>query len=121
MQRADLVAAGGTYDLSEVRELFGAISRQAIDKKARDGSLLAVPGPGNSRRYPTLQFSDDGSLVQGLRQVRAALPTTDPWAVLNFLVNPDPRLGGRAPIALLHGGEVAIVVEAAKRMGEQGA
>ena len=121
MLREDLKRAGGAFDLGEVRELLGSISRQAVDSRAREGALLAVPGPGNSRRYPTMQFNADGSVVKGLRQVRAALPTADPWAALNFLINPDTRLGGQTPIALLREGKVEAVVEAARRMGEQGA
>ncbi|MBP0617687.1 hypothetical protein [Jiella mangrovi] len=121
MLREDLKSAGGTYDLGEVCELLGAISRQAVDKKVREGALLAVPGPGNRRRYPTVQFDGEGRLVKGLREVQAALPTDNPWMVLNFLVNPDARLGNRPPVALLRQGRIGEVVEAARRLGEQGA
>jgi hypothetical protein len=41
--------------------------------------------------------------------------------VLNFLINPESRLGGRKPIDLLKAGEIESVVEAARRMGRQGA
>src|SRR3712207_9581631 len=64
----------------------------------RSGSLLAVPGPSNRRAYPTVQFTSDGTVVPGLKAVQDALPTDNPWAVLNFLVRPDPRLNGRKPI-----------------------
>jgi hypothetical protein len=40
--------------------------------------------------------------------------------VLNFLVRPDPRLSGRKPIDLLRAGEIDLVVDAARRMGQQG-
>jgi len=52
--------------------------------------------------------------------VREALPTENPWAVLNFLVRPDPHLNGRTPIDLLKAGEIGLVVDAARRMGQQG-
>ena len=120
MMREDLKNAGGAFDLGEVSEVLGSISRQAVDKKVRDGTLLAVPGPGNRRRYPTAQFDDSGQLVKGLREVRAALPTSNPWMILNFLVNPDAMLGDRPPIALLREGRIEAVVEAARRVGEQG-
>jgi hypothetical protein len=117
----DLRAAGGAFDLDEVRTLLHGVSRQAIEKRVRDGSILAVPGPGNRRRYPAAQFMPDGSVAKGLRAVRDALPSRNPWLALNFLVNPDPRLQERRPIDLLKAGEVTAVVESAGRMAEQGA
>ncbi|WP_413992579.1 hypothetical protein ACMDCR_11085 [Labrys okinawensis] len=117
----DLRAAGGAYDLDEVMALLHGISRQAVDKRVQEGSLLAVPGPSNRRMYPTIQFQRDGSLVEGLKAVLRALPTDNPWTVLNFLVHPDGRLGSRKPIDVLKAGEVDLVVEAARRLGEQGA
>ncbi len=116
----DLEDAGGAYDLEQVRTLLRGISRQAIDKRVQDGSLLAVPGPSNHRSYPTLQFNRDGSIVAGIRDVREALPVESPWAVLNFLVNPDDRLDGRKPIDVLRSGNVSEVIEAARLYGEPG-
>jgi nucleoid DNA-binding protein len=116
----DLRAAGGTYELADVQELLG-ISRQAVEKRVRNGSLLAVPGPGNRRRYPVVQFGRNGSVVEGLREISAALPTRSPWAFLNFLVNPDPLLQRRRPIDLLKEGKIELVVESARRTDEQGA
>jgi hypothetical protein len=116
----DLRESGGAYDLDQVRILMNGISRQMVDRKVREGSLLAVPGPSNRRAYPTVQFTRDGTVVPGLKAVYDALPTENPWAVLNFLVSPDPRLNGRKPIDLLKSGEINLVVEAARRMGHQG-
>ncbi|MDE2581861.1 MAG: hypothetical protein KGL52_09520 [Rhodospirillales bacterium] len=118
---ADLRAAGGTYDLASLRTLLHGVSRQRIERMVREGSLLAVPGPSHRRRYPTVQFQADGTVVPGLKAVRAALPTGNPWAVLNFLVQPDDRLNGRAPIDMLKAGAVDEVVAAARSMGRQGA
>ena len=117
----DLKQSGGAYELDEVRELLHGISRQMVDRKVKDGSLLAVTGPSSRRVYPTVQFNKDGLLVAGLKAVREALPTENPWAVLNFLVRPDSRLDGRKPIDLLREGHVDVVVQAARGMGEQGA
>lgn len=82
--------------------------------------MPAVPGPSNRRAYPTVQFTSDGTVVAGLKAVQDALPTDNPWAVLNFLVRPDPRLNGRKPIDLLKAGEIELVIDAAQRMGQQG-
>jgi hypothetical protein len=117
---ADLRASGGAYDLQAVRTLMHGVSRQRIDRQVREGSLLAVPGPSNRRYYPTVQFQADGTVVKGLKAVREALPTRNPWAVLNFLVQPDDRLNGRKPIDVLKAGDVDDVVDAARSMGQQG-
>ncbi len=117
----DLRRSGGAYDLDQVRTLLRGISRQAIDKRVQEGSLLAIPGPSNHRSFPTLQFNADGTVVEGLKSVREALPTGNPWTVLNFLAEPDDRLNGRKPIDLLKEGKIELVVEAARRMAQQGA
>jgi hypothetical protein len=117
----DLRKAGGAYDLAQVRTLMQGVSRQAVDKRVQEGSLLAVPGPSNRRSYPTLQFNLDGTIVEGLKAVCAALPTNNPWTILNFLAHPDDRLQGRKPIDVLKAGNVDLVVEAARRLGQQGA
>jgi hypothetical protein len=116
---ADLKEAGGAFNLEQVQTILNGVSRQAVEKRVKDGSLLAVPGPNNRRRYPTIQFTREG-VVPGLRDVQEALPTRNSWAVLNFLVRPDDRLGGRKPIEVLRNGDVDLVVSAARGMGEQG-
>jgi hypothetical protein len=116
----DLRGAGGAYGLDQVRALMHGISRQRVDRRVKERTLLALPGPSNRRLYPTIQFNRDGSVVDGLKPVLEALPTRNSWAALNFLVRPDYRLDGRRPIELLKQGELAIVVEAARRMAEQG-
>jgi hypothetical protein len=115
----DLKIAGGAFDLDDVVRLL-RISRQAIDKKVKADALLAVPGPGNERRYPVCQFRSDG-IVPGLRQVLQALPSCNPWFRLNFLVNPEPRLSGERPCDRLQRGDYAAVVEAAARTAVMGA
>ena len=117
----DLRESGGAYDLEQVRTLMRGVSRQAVDKRVQEGSLLAVPGPSNRRSYPTLQFNPDGTVVDGLKAVCEALPTSNPWTILNFLAQPDDRLRGRKPIDVLKEGKIDLVVEAARRMGQQGA
>jgi hypothetical protein len=117
----DLREAGGAYDLDQVRTLMHGVSRQAVDKRVQEGSLLAVPGPSNRRSYPTLQFNSDGTVVEGLKAVSEALPTRNPWTILNFLAQPDDRLSGRKPIDVLKEGKINLVVEAAQRIGQQGA
>lgn len=116
----DLREAGGAYTLEQVRILLQGISRQAVDKRVQDGSLLAVPGPGNRRAYPTIQFLNDGSIITGIKAVRQALGSSNPWLLLNFLSRPDNRLNGNRPIEFLRRGETEPVLEAARHMGLQG-
>jgi hypothetical protein len=116
---ADLREAGGAFKPEEVQKLLNGVSRQALEKRVKEGSLLAVPGPSNRRRYSAFQFTQDG-VVPGLKHVQAALPTRNPWTVLNFLVRSDSRLGGRKPIEVLREGDVDLVVSAARGMGVQG-
>lgn len=117
----DLKASGGAFSLLEVCTLMRGVSRQAVHKRANEGSLLAVPGPSNRNVYPVVQFSTDGMPVDGLKEVREALGTRSPWMLLNFLIHAEPRLDGMKPIDLLKAGKLDAVLEAARRMGTQGA
>jgi hypothetical protein len=117
----DLRRSGGSYDLSQVRRLLHGVSRQSVEKRVREGSLLAVTGPNNKRFYPVVQFKEDGTLVEGLQRLQETLATRSGFAVLNFLVNPDVRISNRKPIDLLKLGELTTVIEAARGWGEQGA
>ena len=118
---ADLRDAGGAFDLEQVRTLLHGVSRQAVEKRVREGSVIAVPGPGHKRSYPTFQFLADGTVVDGLRDVQAALPTRNPWIVLGFLANPQSALSGQTGMARLKAGDISTVVAAARTVGEQGA
>ena len=117
---SDLAAAGGAFDLQQLQRLLHGLSRQRIERRVKDGTLLAVTGPSNRRRYPTIQFNPDGTVVEGLKEVRDALNFVSPWSILNFLIHPDDRLDNRRPIDLLRAGSVAPVLESARRIGVQG-
>lgn len=117
----DLKSSGGAYSLSEVQKLMRGITRQAVNNRVRDGSLLAVPGPSNRASYPVAQFMDDGMPVEGLREVREALGTDNSWMILNFLISAESKLAGKKPIDLLKAGELKQVLEVARRFGLQGA
>ena len=117
----DLRESGGAYDLEQVRQIMHGVSRQSVEKRVRSGSMFSVPGPGNQRRYPVVQFNDNGTVIAGLPAVLAALPTTNGFGILNFLIHPDDRLGTRKPIDVLKSGDVATVVLAARAMGVMGA
>jgi nucleoid DNA-binding protein len=115
----DLKESGGSFTLQHVETLLG-ISRQAIDRKVQDDALLAIPGPHGRRRYPAVQFTNDGT-VPGLQNVLKSLPSANGWFRLNFLVTPDSHLAGRRPIDVLKEGNIESVLTAAKALGVQGA
>lgn len=117
--KADLEAAGGTFNMTEVQAIFGDVSRQAISKRVRQRSIFAIQGKKGTTAFPTLQFGDDGQPIAGLRQVLEALPTESGWAILNFLVNPHNDLDGVSPIAALRSGDIDGATVAARRMGKQ--
>ena len=117
----DLLASGGALNLEQVCQFMHGVSRQSIEKKVRDQAMFSVPGPGNRRCYPVVQFNDDGSVVVGLPEVLKALPTNSGFAILNFLVHPDDSLGGRKPIDMLKSGDIDLVLQAARSMGEHSA
>jgi hypothetical protein len=116
-----LRSSGGAYALAEVRSVLNGVTRRSIEKRVREGKLLAAPGPNNRRFYPDAQFTDDGCVVERMQAVLKALPTENGFALLKFLVNPNSLLGDAKPIDLLKNGAVEAVVEAAGRYGEQGA
>lgn len=117
----DIKAAGGAFTLDEVCQLMGRVSRQVIERRVREGRMLAVPGPSNRRVYPAIQFRADGQVLPGIKDLLQAVPTENPWAILNFLVNPDSHLDDRKPIDLLKAGQTELVVQAAANLASQGA
>jgi len=85
-----LKQAGGGLSASDVSRLLH-ISRQAVDKRRREGKLLAVPR-GSDYTYPACQFEDDRAVV-GLPEMLTARNVNHPWATLAFLVTPEDELG----------------------------
>ena len=111
---------GGAYSLDQVQALLG-ITRQAVDKKVKEGALLAVPGPSGRRQYPVIQFTQSGGALPGLRDIIAKLPMNNPFSVLIFLASPLDLLDDKKPVDLLKAGEVDLVKRAAGLLIEQGA
>jgi hypothetical protein len=95
-----LKQAGGVLSVSDVARLL-RISRQAVDKRRREGKLLAVTR-GADYAYPACQFDDD-QVVPGLTELLGHIGREPTWAALAFLVTPDDRLGEQAPLAVLRG------------------
>ena len=88
IQETLLQKAGGTWLAGEVAEHL-AITRQAVDKRRKRGSLLAVE-VGDWHRYPLCQFSESG-VVDGLPEVLKAIDTDSGWTRLSVLLSPTLR------------------------------
>jgi hypothetical protein len=84
------------------------VSRQRLHQLVKAGRLVAVlPQNRRASLYPVWQFTDAGTLVPGLATVidAAREMEMDPDTLHFFMVEPNERLGGRTPSALLAGGK----------------
>ena len=116
-RRTLLERAGGTVSAEAAGRALG-ISRQAVDKRRRAGTLLAVR-EGSDWRYPACQFHE-GEVVPGIADIARGFTATGPWAALDFLLAPDEALEGRTPLQALRSGareQVRRLVRAAQGDG----
>jgi hypothetical protein len=99
------------------------ISRQAVDKRRRNNTLLAVQAGGRGYRYPVWQVVD-GRALAGLEDVLEALADHDPWMTLQFFLRENLRLDNQRPLDVLReesDDSLEDVLAAARTYGEQGA
>jgi hypothetical protein len=94
--------AGGTASAEDAGRMLG-ISRQAVDKRRRAGTLLAVR-EGSDWRYPLCQF-DQGEVIAGISDVVRDFAAAGPWIALDFLLAADTALGGRTALQALRDGD----------------
>jgi biotin operon repressor len=118
VQRELLQQAGGGLSASQVGDLLG-ISRAAVDKRRRQGSLLGLKLPSGDFVYPAAQFVKN-DVVRGLSDVLSAFHVEDPWMQLDALLARDEALGGRTAFEALAQGDVERVKLAVSSFGEQG-
>jgi hypothetical protein len=118
-KEALLADAGGAFGVGEVAKLLG-ITRQAVEKRRRSNSLLAVPSGTGDYLYPTIQFTADG-VVPGLREVLRAFPSeVGPWTRLDVLLGRPDRLDHRL-IDAVRQGQIDNAVRVAASYGEHSA
>lgn len=110
---------GGVITSSQVAELLG-ISRQAVDKRRKQGKLLAVSLGKRGYFYPVWQFSEEG-VIPGFENVMDILKDYDPWMKVIFMLNANHYLDSRSPLEKLREGDLDNVFKAAEAAGEQGA
>jgi len=112
--------AGEVWDTTQVTE-FLEVSRQALNKRVRHHSLLALPGRGVTY-FPTWQFDLDRRMIRPIiKDVLAAFcdarDEVDPYVVLSWSRSPQhEELDGLTPQEWIHkGGNDAALILAAKR------
>jgi DNA-binding Lrp family transcriptional regulator len=118
-RKNELLAQAGRLSVAEAALRLG-VTREAVRKRLRSGSLLGIP-IGRGYAIPAIQFTDR-AVVSGLGQVLKAMPIDSPWMKLEWLLSPEPRLKDRVPIAVLaQTGERDTVIAAARMVGLHGA
>lgn len=110
--------AGGSWSVSEVAAHLN-VSRQAVDKRRRRGTLLAVEA-GDSYRYPLCQFDESG-VVDHLPSVLQAMPTESGWTRLSLLFSPVSRGEEATVLDAVRAGRVDDALHAVRSWGEHGA
>jgi hypothetical protein len=95
--------ADGMLSAEEAGQLLH-ITRQAVDKRRRGRTLLAIR-QGGDWLYPRAQFHEHEA-VPGLSDVVKAFDDSGAWVTLEFLITTDSVLDGLTPReALIRGGE----------------
>jgi biotin operon repressor len=118
-QQALLEASGGTLSVGQTAEVLG-ISRQAVDKRRRQGQLIGLTQGRRGYAYPAWQF-ENGRTLPHVEEVLDLLDEHDPWMQLSFFLNANDRLNGKSPLDALREGQAESVQLAARSFGEHGA
>jgi len=113
-----LHAEGGVLSVEEAALRLG-MTRQGVDRRRRAGRLIGLTMGRRGYVYPIWQFGDMGTL-SGLESVLAELHDFGPWSQVSWIISPNTRLRGEAPLVRLRKGDVGPVVTAARAYGEQG-
>ena len=117
-RRRLLEAHGGALTAAEAAEALG-MTRQGVDKRRKEGKLLAVQSGRRGWRYPAWQFTEKGA-VDGLEEVLGELKQWDGWTQAGFFVTKSALLGEKTPLEALRAGRMKVVKRAAAIYGEQG-
>lgn len=114
VQRRLLALEGGSVSSQQMAALLG-ISRQAVDKRRKRGTLIGLDLGRRGYAYPVWQVD-----LPGLMEVLATVDELGPWAQAGFFLTPNAWLADRTPLAALRAGERDAVLRAASLYGEPG-
>jgi hypothetical protein len=112
-----LAAEGGPLRVEEVAARL-RITRAAVDKRRRAGTLIGIEDGGRAVLYPGWQFTETG-LLPGLDDALRLIGVSDSWMRIQFFLSAEPDLG-QSPLHALRRGRKEDVKLAAKRFGRQG-
>jgi hypothetical protein len=112
-----LSAEGGPIGVEEAAKRL-RITRAAVDKRRKTGTLIGIEDGGRAVLYPNWQFTSTG-LLPGLGEALRAIGVSDPWMRMQFFLRLDPDLGMR-PLDALRACRLAEVARSAKHYGRQG-
>jgi len=96
-------------DTSDAALLLG-VTRQALHKRVRAGTILGVPGRGTTW-FPAWQFGPDRTTRPVIARVLSAFATADPdrradpWNVLSWADTAQPELNGARPADAIADGD----------------
>lgn len=110
---------GGAYTAEKVGEILN-ISRQAVDKRRREGKLIGLTLGRRGYAYPAWQF-ENGKILKQLESVLEVLQKHDPWMQMAFFLNKNARLQEITPLEAIRCGRIEEVRRAAESYGEHGA
>ena len=110
--------AGGMLSAEEAGHLLH-IGREAVDKRRRNKTLLAVRQAGDWF-YPRAQFHEH-EVIPGIPEIVRGLGASGPWVIIEFILTSDAVLDGLSPReALLQGGDMYSRVMSLVRAQESG-
>lgn len=112
-----LNAEGGTLSATQIGAALH-LSRQAVDKRRKQGLLIGLDLGRRGYAYPAWQAGPRGTLA-GLPAVLAELRDESPWAQAAFFLSGNDWLDGETPLAVLRRGETDRVRRAARHVGDQ--
>lgn len=110
---------GGTWSVEAVAKHL-QLTRQAVNRRRKLGTLLGLDAGRHGFLYPAWQFDRKGT-IHGLEQVLHAMSHLGPWMQHSFMLGQSLRLGDKRGIDVLRQGDVAAVVKAGSCVGEHGA
>lgn len=103
---------------AEARALLGGISREALSKKVKVGTVLRLKDDRGLTRYPAWQFDPVAqtafSTIETLISIYRKAGVGDRM-VASFCATPQPELDDRQPAELLKKGESPELITAATR------
>jgi hypothetical protein len=108
--------AGGLWPAARVAGHLG-VTRQAVDKRRKRGTLLAVES-ASGFLYPGCQFVEAG-VLRGLAAVLQAMDTSSGWTQLSLLCSELDGSPGRTLLDALRAGDAESAVRAARSWGSR--